>query len=448
MKKRLFAILFTMSLIFSSVAAFDPAEAASAWLSVSNSSARPLETVSVSFSGGSGIGGSWIGMYKSGSADNAYLTYQYINTQTSGTLQFSMPNAPGTYEFRIFSDSGYNRIGSSSQISVVEFSPTVTLSSYSVNPNGAISVYYSNASGIGGSWIGMYKSGSADNAYLTYQYINTNKSGTLNFTAPNAPGTYEFRIFKDSGYVKLGSSSQFTVGSSSPVTPTVPDYKTTLKASSAANGILLKWNASTDSSVVGYNLYRGTSSGKQSSTPVTDFYIKGISYTDSNADPNVRSYYILRPVYKDGSEGPSSNEAYAVAGGSSYSGTTIVLKINDPNMIVNGVSQEIDPGRGTAPIIVNGRTVVPIRAIIEAMGGTIGWNDYERKITIQTSSKSIELWVDKKNARVNGISTTTDVPPQIINGRTMVPVRFVTENLDCEVQWDGEQNRITINVKN
>ncbi len=51
-------------------------------------------------------------------------------------------------------------------------------------------------------------------------------------------------------------------------------------------------------------------------------------------------------------------------------------------MTVNGVKKEIDPGRGTVPVIVKGRTLVPIRAIIEEMGGTIEWDGNERKVTI------------------------------------------------------------------
>jgi|GEM_PF-2192578 len=394
--------------------------------------------VSVSYSGGSGLSGSWVGMFKEGAADSAYLAYQYINTSKNGTLDFATPTEPGTYEFRIFKDSGFVRLATSSKFTVSEtnYSPYMTISSTNVTPGSNISVSYYGGSGLSGSWVGLFKAGAADSAYLAYQYINTSKSGTLNFTAPIESGTYEFRIFKDNGFVRLATSSQFTVAQGG----------ITLNATSAKNGILLTWNASSDSSVVGYNLYRGNTSRGETSTPITDFYIKGTSHIDLNADPNVISYYILKPVYKNGTEGPASNEAYAYPGTSSSAGMTIVLKINDPYMSVNGISQEIDPGRGTAPMIISSRTLVPIRAIIEAMGGAIFWDEADRKITIQTANKTIELWVDKKDARVNGVNTTTDVPPQIINGRTMVPIRFVTENLNSGVEWDGEQKKITIKV--
>ena len=129
----------------------------------------------------------------------------------------------------------------------------------------------------------------------------------------------------------------------------------------------------------------------------------------------------------------------------------ITLQIGNPNMTVNGVSQEIDPGRGTKPVIIKewGRTVVPIRAIVEALGGTIGWNGKERKVTINLKDTVIELWIGKPKAKVNGIEKWIDpnnhnVKPIIVNQRTMLPLRFVAENLGCTVNWNSNTRTITI----
>jgi len=102
----------------------------------------------------------------------------------------------------------------------------------------------------------------------------------------------------------------------------------------------------------------------------------------------------------------------------------ITLQINNPFMTVNGVRKEIDPGRGTVPVIVNSRTLVPIRAIIEEMGGSIEWDGTARKVTIKLNDKTIILTIDKKQASVNGYVKELDVAPQIINSRTMLPLRF------------------------
>jgi hypothetical protein len=62
---------------------------------------------------------------------------------------------------------------------------------------------------------------------------------------------------------------------------------------------------------------------------------------------------------------------------------TIVLVINNKYMTVNGTKKEIDPGRDAVPVIVKGRTLVPIRAIIEEMGGTVDSSATDKKVTIK-----------------------------------------------------------------
>jgi uncharacterized protein YxeA len=125
--------------------------------------------------------------------------------------------------------------------------------------------------------------------------------------------------------------------------------------------------------------------------------------------------------------------------------TEIVLKINDKNFTVNGETRTLD----APPIIKNGRTLLPIRPVVEALGGTVGWDGTEKKVTVSLGSTTIELWIGKNTARVNGTDTPIDstnskVVPEIINGRTMLPLRFVTENLGCQLQWDPNTKTITI----
>ncbi|MCX7841827.1 MAG: copper amine oxidase N-terminal domain-containing protein [Clostridia bacterium] len=123
----------------------------------------------------------------------------------------------------------------------------------------------------------------------------------------------------------------------------------------------------------------------------------------------------------------------------------IVLFIGNAYMKVNGMSKEIDPGKGTKPVIVDSRTVLPIRAIVEELGGTIGWDGNEKKVTIQLNSKTLELWIGCNTTKVNGVEKNTDVAPQIINGRTMLPLRYIIDNLGYEVIWEGTAKSVTIN---
>ena len=130
---------------------------------------------------------------------------------------------------------------------------------------------------------------------------------------------------------------------------------------------------------------------------------------------------------------------------------TMELLIDNPMMTVNGVMMEIDPGRGTAPIIMKGwnRTVVPIRVIVETIGGKVTWFDKEQMVLIELKDKTIKLWIGNPQAEVNGQKVAIDpdnnlIKPIIINSRTYIPIRFVSENLGCTVSWDNATRKVTI----
>ena len=125
--------------------------------------------------------------------------------------------------------------------------------------------------------------------------------------------------------------------------------------------------------------------------------------------------------------------------------TTIKLKIGSTSFTLNGETRYLD----SPPIIKNGRTLLPIRTVVEALGGKVGWDAAAKKVTVTLGSTTIELWIGKNTAKVNGMSklidsTNSKVVPEIINERTMLPLRFVTENLGATVLWNGDTQMITI----
>jgi len=132
------------------------------------------------------------------------------------------------------------------------------------------------------------------------------------------------------------------------------------------------------------------------------------------------------------------------AAGTKPAANLITLKIDDPYMYVNGSKQEIDPGRGTVPMIMDGRTILPIRAIVEAMGGTAVWDDGNKSITLDANGHKVVMWLNQANFVADGKSLTIDVPPVSINGRTMIPLRFAGENLGCDVVWLPDTRGIEI----
>jgi len=120
--------------------------------------------------------------------------------------------------------------------------------------------------------------------------------------------------------------------------------------------------------------------------------------------------------------------------------TTILLQIGSTQMQVNGQTQELD----SEPVIVNDRTLVPIRAIIEAMGGTVLWEQDTQTATLNYGDDEIKLIIDNETAYLNDAPNVLDTAPIVINDRTMLPIRFIAESFDFDVEWDNEIQEITI----
>jgi hypothetical protein len=120
------------------------------------------------------------------------------------------------------------------------------------------------------------------------------------------------------------------------------------------------------------------------------------------------------------------------------------MRIGEDSMIVNGEIVEIDPGRGTSPMIIDGRALLPIRAAIEAMGGDVGWDAAEHKVTINAFDHIVEMRIGDMEMIVDGKTTVMDVAPVIINSRTMLPIRYATENIGCLVEWVEDTEEIIV----
>jgi hypothetical protein len=123
--------------------------------------------------------------------------------------------------------------------------------------------------------------------------------------------------------------------------------------------------------------------------------------------------------------------------------TIISLTVGSPHITVNGTVKAID-AQGTKPLINKGTTMVPIRAIVESLGGSVGWDTTDRRLDIRLGSRTVTIWVGKTSAMVNGNSTTMSTAPAIIGGRTMIPLRFAAENLGCLVGWDQASKGVTV----
>ncbi len=111
----------------------------------------------------------------------------------------------------------------------------------------------------------------------------------------------------------------------------------------------------------------------------------------------------------------------------------ILLTVN-----ASAIDLYVDFGRlntDAPPANVGGRTLVPVRAIFEALGATVKWDTATRTATGTYNDITIVMQIDNQTAYVNGESKALDVPAQLINGRTMVPARFISEALGYDVTW-------------
>ena len=98
----------------------------------------------------------------------------------------------------------------------------------------------------------------------------------------------------------------------------------------------------------------------------------------------------------------------------------------------------------TPPAIVDGRMLVPLRAFFEALGATVVWNPDTHTATAYYNYTPVAIQVDSNIAYVNGEPHTLDVPAQLINGRTMVPARFIAEAFNRDVTWHQETHTAAI----
>ncbi|MCX6084390.1 MAG: stalk domain-containing protein, partial [Caldiserica bacterium] len=118
----------------------------------------------------------------------------------------------------------------------------------------------------------------------------------------------------------------------------------------------------------------------------------------------------------------------------------VVLTIGSTDMEVNGMTRTLD----AAPFIKDGRTLLPIRALIETLGGSVEWNASTKTATVMLGSRTVALTIGSTTALVGGKAITLDVAPMIIKGRTFLPLRAVAENLGLDLAWEPISRTISL----
>lgn len=177
----------------------------------------------------------------------------------------------------------------------------------------------------------------------------------------------------------------------------------------------------------------------------------GVTHASSIDSSAIRAVYVPSTVDFIAAGTSKNCTVYCTAGSSAEKRCTPnVSYLIDPSVdssvhvLYNG--KRISFGAtGQNPVIENGRTLVPLRAIFETMGATVGWNDATRTVTATRGSDTIQLTLGDKILYKNGKAVMTmDVPAKSLNGRTVVPARAVAEAFGAQVGWINSARIVTI----
>ncbi len=99
------------------------------------------------------------------------------------------------------------------------------------------------------------------------------------------------------------------------------------------------------------------------------------------------------------------------------------------------------------PVIVDGRTLVPARGVFEALGAMVDWNGENKQVSVTTDDTTVVLTLDSNEFSVNGEAKWLVVPAQLMNDRTMIPLRAIGESLGCSVGWEDVTKTAVIKSK-
>lgn len=117
-----------------------------------------------------------------------------------------------------------------------------------------------------------------------------------------------------------------------------------------------------------------------------------------------------------------------------------LANLGEIKITVRGVIVECD----VPPVIKDGRTLIPVRAVMLGLGAEVKWDELARTVTVTRSGKTVTLNLMSGDAFVNGRKVELDVPAQIIKNRTFVPLRFIAESLGEKVEYVEQTGEINI----
>lgn len=265
--------------------------------------------------------------------------------------------------------------------------------------------------------------------------IQNNGDGTFTVSLPNATDEYTFtaNVKDDTNYQDSTTGATCEVSatrkksSSSSSDTAAPTYgvstgktengKISVTPAKAEAGEKVTIKATPDS---GYQLDKVTVKDKDNSNvKLTKVNDDEYTFTMPKGKVSVDATFVQKDAADDNSAAEKSK----------------VIKLQIGSRIVNVDNEAVI--YDAAPVIRNDRTLVPIRIVTETLGGKVDWNGVTKEVTLHIDGKEIKMTVGKTLEKYG-------VAPVIIDGRTFVPVRFVADELGATVAWDNATKTVTI----
>lgn len=299
-----------------------------------------------------------------------------------------------------------------------------------------------------------------DDRVVRFQIVRIVK-GELQYSLPAVTITYATGTLDPSQALPDASTYDFsspstgsnTTGGQTPSQPqpqpqpqpqTSVGTPTNVKAVFKDGAVQLTWQAASPAPSKGYYVYQSTQPTFTPKTPVMDFPVLSTSYVDTKVSPNATYYYVIEAIGGGFSQVVEIKTEPPVVDLTIPTEERVVQLQRDSKVAyVNHLRQVLD----VAPQLIQDRMMVPLRILGEGLGAQIGWDDGEQRITYQLGNRTLYLWVGNPVASLNGQSLRMDVPPTVVESRTLIPLRFVTENLGATVEWNTETFTATITYK-
>ena len=259
---------------------------------------------------------------------------------------------------------------------------------------------------------------------------------TYNDSGLEAGTKYVYRV---RAYNATGNSDYSNEANAT--TKSLPEAPANLRANAVSEErINLTWSDRSDNET-GFKIERRKSGGRF--VEIATVRANVVSYSDRGLEPGTTYSYRVRAYNTYGNSG-YTNESVATT----QSLRTVLFTIGENNYTVNGMRRTMD----ASPIITESRTLLPVRFVAESLGAAVTWDERARKVTITHNRNVIELWIDQSQARVNGRNQLIDpdnpnVKPIIVSpGRTMLPLRFISESLGCQVDWNERTREVKVTL--